>query len=95
VHDVAAAAQRLLPILGGDPLDQLRIASATRAFSPPWWTKRNTQKPVVWWMEACARSATAVRPFASHVAKPEIAVIFTIARFWPKPKFIATVRESV
>jgi hypothetical protein len=43
-----------------------------------------------------ARSATAVRPFTSQVAKPEIAVIFTIAPFWPKPKFVvATVRESV
>jgi hypothetical protein len=47
-------------------------------------------------MEAWAQSATTVRPFTSQVAKAEIAVIFTIAPFWPKPKFvIATVRESV
>jgi hypothetical protein len=48
-------------------------------------------------MEAWARSATAVRPFTSQVAKPESAVMFTIGPFWPKPKssVIATVRESV
>jgi hypothetical protein len=47
-------------------------------------------------MKAWARSATAVT-FTSKVAKPEIAVIFTIAPFWPKPEsvVIGTVRESL
>ena len=62
-------------------------------------SKRNTQKLVgIWWMEAWARSATAVRPFTSQVAKPESAVMFTIGPSSgqkPRSSVIATVRESV
>ena len=48
-------------------------------------------------MEAWVRSAIVVGPSTSHEANPEIAVIFTIGPFWPKPEsfVIATVRTSV
>ncbi len=48
-------------------------------------------------MEAWARSAIAVRPSTSHEAKPEIAIMFAITPFWPKPKSLvkAAVRKSV
>ena len=56
-------------------------------FSPPWSAKRNTQQ-ASWIWSIKASSRIAIGPSASHEAKPEIAVIFTICPFWPNPRVV-------